>query len=222
MAAGVRTVDLPLEVTLNEILGILNGTTSRIATADLATLLAGLVGSLTSAANLSDVASVPASRLNLGLGSAALNSQEFFTDVTNFTAGIMALARLPIATMGDYHSNTTDKILTTDKVWAAMAEIVLADAANIALDLATGFDFTVTLAGNRIIDNPLNVTVGQRGRIRVVQDATGSRTLSFGTNFKFAGSVAPILTTTALAEDILYYDCITPTKILVTSLLEVS
>jgi hypothetical protein len=122
------------------------------------------------------------------------------------------------ATAAHYRANTADKVLTTDKAWSAMAEVTLTDAATVAVDLATGLDFTVTLASNRTLGNPSNVTAGKRGRIRVVQDATGSRTLSFAANYKFAGASPPVLTTTANAEDYLYYDCVSATKIVVTSL----
>lgn len=126
------------------------------------------------------------------------------------------------ATVANYRDNTADRILTTDIVWSAMAEVTLSDAATIAVDLDTGFDFTVTLAGNRALGNPTNVTVGQKGRIRVVQDGTGSRTLSYESSYEFAGGSAPTLSTTAADEDILYYDCISATRILITAILDIS
>lgn len=132
------------------------------------------------------------------------------------------LASNGFATVAQYRNPTADKTLKSDVVWDAMAEVTLTDGANISLDLDSGFDFTVTLGGNRTLDNPTNVTVGQRGRIRVVQDGTGSRTLSFGSNYEFAGGTAPTLTTTASAEDVLYYDCISATRILITTVLDIS
>jgi len=126
------------------------------------------------------------------------------------------------ATSAQWRANTADKVLSTDQVWGAMGEVSLSDGATIALDLSTGFDFTVTLGGNRLLSNPTNAKVGQRGRIRVVQDGTGSRTLSFGTSYEFAGGTAPTLTTTAAAEDVLYYDVISSTRVLVTAVLDVS
>lgn len=138
------------------------------------------------------------------------------------TLGLGTVATLDEVTTAQWRSNTADKVLSTDQVWAAMAEVTLTDGANIALDLSTGFDFTVTLGGNRTLDNPTNTKVGQRGRIRVVQDGTGSRTLSFGTSYEFAGGTAPTLTTTASAEDVLYYDVISSTRILVSIVKDIS
>ena len=79
--------------------------------------------------------------------------------------------------------------------------VTLTDAANIAYDMDDGNNATVTLGGNRTLDNPSNITVGQSGSIFIVQDGTGSRTLSFGSAFDFAGGTAPTLTTTANAVD---------------------
>ena len=77
----------------------------------------------------------------------------------------------------------------------------LTDGANITPDLATANNFTVTLAGNRTIGNPSNITAGQSGSIFIVQDGTGSRTAAWGSFWDFAGGTAPTLTTTASAVD---------------------
>jgi len=103
------------------------------------------------------------------------------------------------------------------------AVVALTDAATIAVDLSLGNNFSVTLAGNRTLGDPTNVTAGQSGVIVVTQDGTGSRTLAYGgTKYKFAGGTAPTLTTTAAAVDVLAYYCESATRITVTSLLNVS
>jgi len=81
----------------------------------------------------------------------------------------------------------------------------LTDAANIATNLADSNNFTVTLGGNRTLDNPTNIVAGQSGSIFIVQDGTGSRTLAFGSYWDFAGGTAPTLTTTANAVDRIDY-----------------
>jgi hypothetical protein len=77
----------------------------------------------------------------------------------------------------------------------------LTDGATITPDFATANNFTVTLAGNRTIANPTNLTAGQSGSIFIVQDGTGSRTAAWGSYWDFAGGVAPTLTTTAAGVD---------------------
>jgi len=128
-----------------------------------------------------------------------------------------------LATASEYRSDTAGaKALTPEFVWDSMVEVGLSDGANIAVDMSTGFDFSVTLAGSRTLDNPTNTKVGQKGRFRITQDGTGSRTLAFGSNYEFAGGTVVSLTTTASADDILYYDVISSTRIIITSVLDIS
>jgi hypothetical protein len=89
----------------------------------------------------------------------------------------------------------------------------LTDAATITPDFGANQNFTVTLAGNRTLANPTNPVVGQTGSIFLVQDGTGSRTLSFGTQYDFTGGTAPTLSTTAAAVDRIDYIVRTATSI---------
>ena len=77
----------------------------------------------------------------------------------------------------------------------------LTDGATITPDFATANNFTVTLAGNRTIANPTNLTAGQSGSIFIVQDGTGSRTAGWGSYWDFAAGTVPTLTTDANAVD---------------------
>jgi hypothetical protein len=81
----------------------------------------------------------------------------------------------------------------------------LTDGATITADFATSNNFSVTLGGNRTLANPSNQTAGQSGAITITQDGTGSRTLAYGSNWKFSNGSAPVLTTTANAVDVLVY-----------------
>ena len=81
----------------------------------------------------------------------------------------------------------------------------LTDGATITPDFDANQNFTVTLGGNRTLANPTNVDAGQTGSIFVVQDATGGRTLSFGSYWKFAGGTAPTLSTGTNAVDRIDY-----------------
>ena len=89
--------------------------------------------------------------------------------------------------------------------WTAPAVVALSDGATIATNAALGNDFRVTLAGNRTISNPTNPVDGQRIIYQFTQDATGSRTLTFGTAFGFGTAGAPTLTTTAAKTDLLRF-----------------
>ena len=89
----------------------------------------------------------------------------------------------------------------------------LTDAASIATDLALSNNFAITLGGNRTLANPSNITAGQSGSIFITQDGTGSRTLAFGTNFKFVAGTAPTLSTAASSIDRIDYVVAEATKI---------
>ena len=89
----------------------------------------------------------------------------------------------------------------------------LTDASTITPDFATANNFSVTLGGNRTLANPTNLTAGQSGVITITQDGTGSRTLAYGSYFKFAAGAAPTLTTTASAVDVLAYYVESSTRI---------
>ena len=93
-------------------------------------------------------------------------------------------------------------------VWSAgqsSAPVALAFNTTITPDFSTGNIFTVTLTGNATLANPNNLVAGQCGQLFVTQDSTGSRTLAYGSEWKFPGGTAPTLTTTPNATDILSF-----------------
>lgn len=91
--------------------------------------------------------------------------------------------------------------------------VALTDGATITPDFAAGNNFSVTLGGNRTLANPSNLTAGQAGTIVITQDGTGSRTLAYGSQWKFPGGTAPTLTTTASAVDVIAYYVESATRI---------
>lgn len=89
----------------------------------------------------------------------------------------------------------------------------LTDGSTITPDFAAANNFSLTIGGNRTLANPTNLTAGQSGAIVITQDGTGSRTLAYGTYWKFASGTAPTLTTTASAVDVLVYYVESSTRI---------
>jgi len=89
----------------------------------------------------------------------------------------------------------------------------LTDATSIAVDFALGNNFLVTLAGNRTLAAPSNAVAGQTGNIYVIQDSTGSRTLSYNTAWQFVSAAVPTLSTGASDVDILVYSARSATTI---------
>ena len=95
----------------------------------------------------------------------------------------------------------------------------LTDAATITVDAALANNFRVTLAGNRTLANPTNLISGQVINFRIKQDATGSRTLAYGTKYLFPGGTDPVLSTAANALDFMscQYDATDDTLVCVMS-----
>lgn len=120
------------------------------------------------------------------------------------------------ASVAEILAGTAQKTVRVDRLWSAGALVALTDAASIALDLGTGLNFSVTLAGNRTLATPTNTKIGQSGILRVAQDATGGRTLSFGRGYKFFDGLAPDLATTTAAVNVLHYEVLAAGEIAIT------
>jgi len=110
--------------------------------------------------------------------------------------GVLATANLGHAVLADAQTFTG----------AQRGEITaLTDASSIATNLALSNNFSLQLSGNRTLANPTNIVAGQSGSIFITQDGTGSRTLAYGSYFKFVAGTAPVLSTTAAAIDRIDY-----------------
>jgi len=63
----------------------------------------------------------------------------------------------------------------------------------------------VTLGGNRTLAAPTNGSTGQFATITVIQDGTGSRTLTWNAVYEFKDDTAPTLTTTGGKGDVFVF-----------------
>ena len=76
---------------------------------------------------------------------------------------------------------------------------------NVTLDFDTYQNFVLTATGNVTLVNPSTESVGQSGIIVFVQDGTGSRTLSLGTDYETAAGAGLTISTAANAVDVIPY-----------------
>ncbi len=142
------------------------------------------------------------------------------TKITALSGNTIAIINSPTAGTGSEEilvRNTTTRLIgvvgtsitipgnlqINGQAWAAQG--TLTDGASIAWNLDTNPNSTVTLAGNRALANPTNAKAGGTYYMIVKQDAVGSRTLTFGSNYKWANATPPTLTATANAVDILTF-----------------
>lgn len=165
---------------------------------------------LAKANNLSDLTNAGTALTNLG-GTT--------TGKAVFTAATVAAAQQAMdvevgVDVQAYDANTAKLNVTQSFTKAQRGGVVaLTDGATITPDFSAGNNFSVTLGGNRTLANPTNIAAGQSGAITITQDGTGSRTLAYGSYFKFSNGSAPVLTTTANAVDVLVYYCESATRI---------
>ena len=88
------------------------------------------------------------------------------------------------------------------------------NSGSVTLDFDANQNFVLTLTGDVTLANPSTEKVGQSGFIAFIQDGTGSRTLTLGTDYDSAGGSGITLTTTASATDLVPYVIIAANRVL--------
>ena len=76
---------------------------------------------------------------------------------------------------------------------------------SVTLDFSVNQNFVLTLTGNVTLANPSTEQVGQAGVFVFIQDGTGSRTLSLGTDYESPAGAGIVLSTAAAAVDVVPY-----------------
>jgi len=111
--------------------------------------------------------------------------------------------------------------VATGTTTATFAGTVLAktdtDATNtgsVTLDFTANQNFVLTLTGNVTLANPSTEQVGQSGFIAFIQDGTGGRTITLGTDYETAAGAGLTLTSTASATDLVPYLVVAANRIL--------
>lgn len=125
-----------------------------------------------------------------------------------------AISSANLATSTDVWAGTsTAKAITPDAVQDALVPTALTSSTSITPDMNAGMNFTLTLAHNTTLQNPSNLQAGDSGIIEITQDGAGSRTMAYGSNWKFPGG-APVLSTAAGSIDVIAFYAPTTGRIL--------
>jgi len=123
----------------------------------------------------------------------ATNTTQLAT--TAFTTGALATHEADTTAVHGIADTTKVPILGTQ---------ALTDGTTISWDVSLGAFATVTLGGNRTLANPTNLKAGASYVLKVTQDGTGTRTLAYGSVYKWSGG-APVLSTPLGSIDILTF-----------------
>lgn len=112
---------------------------------------------------------------------------------SNVTAGTNAVA-------DDHNDLRTDLVTGRDSIYTE------SDGATVTFDLSNGKTQQVTLGGNRTLALS-NVNVGQTFKLKIIQDATGTRVPVWFSTINWDGDVAPTLSTVANSWDWFGFIC---------------
>jgi hypothetical protein len=100
---------------------------------------------------------------------------------------------------------TTSTGVTVTGTALATTNTDTTNTGNVTLDFGANQNHVLTLTGNVTLDNPTTEQVGQSGFIVFIQDATGGRTVSLGTDYETAGGAGITLSTAASTTDVVPY-----------------
>ena len=119
------------------------------------------------------------------------------------------------STVGTTPAISITEALKTQFGGAAVAKTITdaTNTGNVTLDYDAGQNFVLTFTGNVTLVNPTTESVGQTGIIVIIQDGTGSRTLSVGTDYEFPAGTAPTISTGANTTDIIPYCVIAANRV---------
>lgn len=138
---------------------------------------------------------------------------------------LLLIAALLALALGSAHAQTMNGgssggvNVSTPNAWSAGQRgpfVSVPSGATVNWDLKAGNNQVLTFTTNGQLANPTNIAVagGQTGIFIVNQDATGTRQMTFDTDYVFPDSVTPVLQTAPFAQDIFYYVVIDATHIL--------
>ena len=184
--------------------------------------------SATSATASASSATAAAQSATEAAASAASIDTDDFTVVDLTATGTVTLGAVALTATGtelNYVDGVTSSIQTQlDGKEAADADIVKKDVNNtftaaqrgstdtdttntgsVTLNFDTNQNFVLTLTGNVTLANPTTESVGQSGFIVFIQDGTGGRTVSLGTDYETAGGAGLTLSSTASTTDVVPY-----------------
>ena len=110
-----------------------------------------------------------------------------------------------VASDADVITIASTGVTTFSKAVVGSTDTDTSNTGSVTLDFNTNQNFVLTFTGNVTLANPSTESVGQTGVITCIQDGTGSRTLSLGTDYETVGGAGITLSTAANSVDVIPY-----------------
>ena len=190
------------------------------------TSLSGLTTALSVAQGGTGATSASAARTALGIGTIATQASDSVSITGGSVAGITDLGiadggtgassasaartNLGLEIGSDVQAFDADTVKkdVNNTFTAAQRGSTDTDTSNtgsVTLNFDTNQNFVLTLTGNVTLANPSTEAVGQSGFIVFIQDGTGGRTVSLGTDYETAAGAGLTLSSAASTTDIVPY-----------------
>jgi hypothetical protein len=109
---------------------------------------------------------------------------------------------------------TTNSSITAGTIVLGNTDTDTSNTGNVTLDFSANQNFVLTLTGNTTLVNPSTESVGQSGFIAFIQDGTGGRTVTLGTDYETAGAAGLTLSSGASKTDLGPYVVVASNRIL--------
>lgn len=135
-------------------------------------------------------------------------------DNVNIVKDMFAITSITNGQSLRYNTSTQalEPVLLTDTVTGYdkqqyIKQNTLTPSATVSWDLDTHQAAKITLNQNITLSNPSNMNAGATYTLLAVQDATGNRTITFGSDYKFPEGVVPDISVDPNAVDLLVFYC---------------
>ncbi len=146
--------------------------------------------------------------MDSGTGNLYLAGDQLY--ITNAATSETKISALTDGAVTLYNDNaaklaTTATGVSVTGTLVATTDTDTSNTGSVTLDFAANQNFVLTLTGSVTLANPSTEQVGQAGVIVCIQDGTGSRTLSLGTDYESPAGGGITLSTAANAVDVVPY-----------------
>lgn len=130
---------------------------------------------------------------------------EIYHDGSNSIIDEVGTGDLQLKVGGNTKATVTANGMSITGTALATTDTDTTNTGSVTLDFAANQNFVLTLTGNVTLANPTTEQVGQSGFIVFIQDGTGGRTVSLGTDYETAGGAGLTLSSAASTTDIVPY-----------------